>query len=82
MLKTLGGDTNKLVIDLSCRRRGAHTWFVAMNKWQTITDMEVNEGKTTAPAARASTPRARANWLTALCLQNLSSSWNPTAASS
>lgn len=45
ILKALGGDRNKLVIDLSCRRRGDHTWFVAMNKWQTITDMEVNEGK-------------------------------------
>ncbi|KAK3180509.1 Enzyme that catalyzes the fourth step in the histidine pathway [Lecanicillium sp. MT-2017a] len=43
ILKTLGGDKNKLVIDLSCRRRGDSTWFVAMNKWQTITDMEVNE---------------------------------------
>jgi phosphoribosylformimino-5-aminoimidazole carboxamide ribonucleotide (ProFAR) isomerase len=46
----LGGDKNKLVIDLSCRRRGDHTWFVAMNKWQTITDMEVNEGKRFAVA--------------------------------
>ncbi|KAK3333585.1 1--5-imidazole-4-carboxamide isomerase [Cercophora scortea] len=40
----LGGDKNKLVIDLSCRRRGDDTWFVAMNKWQTITDKEVNQG--------------------------------------
>ena len=31
------------MIDLSCRRKD-DTWFVAMNKWQTITDMEVNEG--------------------------------------
>ena len=44
MLAALGGDKEKLVIDLSCRRRG-DTWFVAMNKWQTITDMEVNEGR-------------------------------------
>jgi len=30
------------VIDLSCRRTDA-TWFVAMNKWQTITEMEVTK---------------------------------------
>jgi phosphoribosylformimino-5-aminoimidazole carboxamide ribotide isomerase len=45
MVKMLGGDRQKLVIDLSCRRRGEGKWFVAMNKWQTITDMEVNEGQ-------------------------------------
>jgi phosphoribosylformimino-5-aminoimidazole carboxamide ribotide isomerase len=39
----LDGNKEKLVIDLSCRRKD-DTWFVAMNKWQTITDMEVNEG--------------------------------------
>lgn len=27
----------------SCRRRG-EKWFVAMNKWQDITDMEVSKG--------------------------------------
>ncbi|KAL1702306.1 hypothetical protein EV121DRAFT_293457 [Schizophyllum commune] len=32
----------KLVVDVSCRRRGK-TWFVAMNKWQDITDMEVTK---------------------------------------
>ncbi|KAF2086942.1 Phosphoribosylformimino-5-aminoimidazole carboxamide ribotide isomerase [Saccharata proteae CBS 121410] len=42
VLAALDNDKNKLVIDLSCRRRG-DTWFVAMNKWQTITDMELNE---------------------------------------
>ncbi|KAF7897401.1 hypothetical protein EAF00_005629 [Botryotinia globosa] len=42
VLESLGGDKEKLVIDLSCRKRD-DTWFVAMNKWQTITDMEVNE---------------------------------------
>ncbi|EGX96779.1 phosphoribosylformimino-5-aminoimidazole carboxamide ribotide isomerase [Cordyceps militaris CM01] len=42
VLKVLGGDKEKLVIDLSCRRRGEGKWFVAMNKWQTITDMEVD----------------------------------------
>ncbi|KAI1796317.1 Phosphoribosylformimino-5-aminoimidazole carboxamide ribotide isomerase [Ganoderma leucocontextum] len=33
---------DRLVIDVSCRRRG-DKWFVAMNKWQTITDMEVGK---------------------------------------
>ncbi|KAF7562181.1 hypothetical protein G7046_g1946 [Stylonectria norvegica] len=42
VLQALDGDKSKLVIDLSCRRRGEDSWFVAMNKWQTITDMEVN----------------------------------------
>ena len=37
------GDKNRLVIDLSCRRQG-DTWLVAMNKWQTITKFEVNQG--------------------------------------
>ncbi|KIW26676.1 1-(5-phosphoribosyl)-5-[(5-phosphoribosylamino)methylideneamino] imidazole-4-carboxamide isomerase [Cladophialophora immunda] len=40
VLATLADDRDKLVIDLSCRRRG-DTWFVAMNKWQTITEMEI-----------------------------------------
>ncbi|KAL2213525.1 Phosphoribosylformimino-5-aminoimidazole carboxamide ribotide isomerase [Sarocladium strictum] len=43
VLQALQGDKKKLVIDLSCRRRGDDSWFVAMNKWQTITNMEVNE---------------------------------------
>ncbi|KAK1765811.1 enzyme that catalyzes the fourth step in the histidine pathway [Phialemonium atrogriseum] len=43
VLAALDGDKSKLVIDLSCRRRGEDRWFVAMNKWQTITDMEVNQ---------------------------------------
>jgi len=42
VLAALDGDKSKLVIDLSCRRRGHDSWFVAMDKWQTITDMEVN----------------------------------------
>ncbi|TFY65250.1 hypothetical protein EVJ58_g2080, partial [Rhodofomes roseus] len=33
---------DRLVVDVSCRRRG-DKWFVAMNKWQTITDMEVDK---------------------------------------
>ncbi|KHN99503.1 phosphoribosylformimino-5-aminoimidazole carboxamide ribotide isomerase [Metarhizium album ARSEF 1941] len=43
VLEALGGDRSKLVIDLSCRRRGEDSWFVAMDKWQTVTDMEVNQ---------------------------------------
>lgn len=48
VLAALGGDKSKLIIDLSCRRQQGDgqeaKWFVAMNKWQTITDMEVNQG--------------------------------------
>ena len=44
VLRALGGETRKLVIDLSCRRQG-ESWIVAMNKWQTLTDMHVTEGK-------------------------------------
>ena len=43
ILKVLGGSKERLVIDLSCRRKGDR-WFVAMNKWQTITDFEINAG--------------------------------------
>ncbi|KAK6952923.1 Histidine biosynthesis bifunctional protein hisB [Daldinia eschscholtzii] len=43
VLAALGGQKNHLVIDISCRRQGDEKWFVAMNKWQTITDMEVNQ---------------------------------------
>ncbi|KAJ3290247.1 Enzyme that catalyzes the fourth step in the histidine pathway [Borealophlyctis nickersoniae] len=32
----------KVVVDVSCKRRD-NKWIVAMNKWQTPTDMEVNE---------------------------------------
>ena len=32
-----------IIVIGSCRRRG-DKWFVAMNRWQTITDMEVNKG--------------------------------------
>ncbi|KAL4942126.1 hypothetical protein BDV06DRAFT_169282 [Aspergillus oleicola] len=42
VLAALGGDKEKLVLDLSCRRKG-DTWFVAMNRWQTVTEMEVNQ---------------------------------------
>jgi phosphoribosylformimino-5-aminoimidazole carboxamide ribotide isomerase len=42
-LYSLGGDKTKLVIDLSCRRKD-ESWYVAMNKWQIITDFEINAG--------------------------------------
>ncbi|KAI9312118.1 hypothetical protein BX666DRAFT_1988965 [Dichotomocladium elegans] len=32
----------RLVVDVSCRKRDTK-WIVAMNKWQTMTDMEVNQ---------------------------------------
>lgn len=44
VLAALGGDKDRLVVDLSCRRQDGK-WFVAMNKWQTVTDMEVNQGQ-------------------------------------
>ena len=44
VLQNLGGDKEKLIIDLSCRRQGEDQWFVAMNKWQTITDTEITKG--------------------------------------
>jgi phosphoribosylformimino-5-aminoimidazole carboxamide ribotide isomerase len=47
VLAALGGNKAKLVIDLSCRRSGS-TWFVAMNKWQTITEMEITQGLSNA----------------------------------
>jgi hypothetical protein len=50
VLKALDNDTSKLVIDLSCRRKG-DTWFVAMNKWQDLTDMELTAGKSYAVVA-------------------------------
>ncbi len=33
----------RLVIDLSCRRRGDE-WIVAMNRWQTLTDVRIDLG--------------------------------------
>ena len=36
---TIGAE--KIIIDLSCRQVGAG-WTVAMNRWQTLTEMEVN----------------------------------------
>jgi phosphoribosylformimino-5-aminoimidazole carboxamide ribotide isomerase len=43
VLRALDNDTAKLVIDLSCRRKD-DKWFVATNKWQTITEFELNKG--------------------------------------
>ncbi|KAI8079977.1 uncharacterized protein BX664DRAFT_341946 [Halteromyces radiatus] len=40
LCKKIGKD--KLVVDVSCRRV-ENKWVVAMNKWQTMTDMTVNE---------------------------------------
>lgn len=44
VLSALNGDKSKLVLDLSCRRKD-NTWFVAMDRWQTITEMEINQGE-------------------------------------
>ncbi|KAK4689970.1 hypothetical protein P7C73_g162, partial [Tremellales sp. Uapishka_1] len=41
-LSTMIGKEN-LVVDISCRRKG-DGWIVAMNKWKTLTDMQVNQG--------------------------------------
>jgi phosphoribosylformimino-5-aminoimidazole carboxamide ribotide isomerase len=38
LVRAVGAD--RLVIDLSCRRREGK-WIVAMNRWQTPTDLEV-----------------------------------------
>jgi phosphoribosylformimino-5-aminoimidazole carboxamide ribotide isomerase len=43
VLAALDNDKDKLVIDLSCRRKDDR-WFVATNKWQTMTDFELNQG--------------------------------------
>ena len=48
VLAALDNDTSKLVIDLSCRRK-EDKWFVATNKWQTITEFELNEGTSCSP---------------------------------
>ena len=53
VLAALGGDKDKLVVDLSCRRKvgedGGVSWWVAMDKWQRITDLEVNQGMLCLP---------------------------------
>lgn len=40
MVRTVGKD--RLVIDLSCRAVACGGWRVAMNRWQTITDLKVD----------------------------------------
>lgn len=70
VLKALGGDRGKLVIDLSCRRTDGQRWHVAMNKWQKITDMEVNEGKFLPYRPCHSPPRDR---LTQTCVESIKS---------
>ncbi|KAK9456363.1 hypothetical protein V1511DRAFT_497309 [Dipodascopsis uninucleata] len=40
LVQTVGKD--RLVIDLSCRRRGDE-WIVAMNKWQTLTETKITK---------------------------------------
>lgn len=47
-LKRLQALTDKvgkqhLVVDLSCRKQPDGRWIVAMNRWQTLTDLEVNK---------------------------------------
>lgn len=44
VLQALDGNKDKLVIDLSCRRQGDR-WVVAINKWQTLSDLDLNEGE-------------------------------------
>ncbi len=39
MLAAAGRD--RLVLDLSCRARAGGGWVVAMNRWQTLTDLEI-----------------------------------------
>lgn len=40
------GSSDSILIPFrcSCRKRG-DKWIVAMNKWQDLTDMEVNQGE-------------------------------------
>jgi phosphoribosylformimino-5-aminoimidazole carboxamide ribotide isomerase len=58
VLQALGNDKTKLVIDLSCRRKD-DKWFVATNKWQTITNFELNQG--TYLQSLSHCPRGAAN---------------------
>lgn len=34
---------DRLVVDLSCRKTSDERWIVAMNKWQTLTTLELNQ---------------------------------------
>jgi phosphoribosylformimino-5-aminoimidazole carboxamide ribotide isomerase len=49
ILHSLDNDKSKLVIDLSCRRKD-DKWFVATNKWQTVTDFELSQGTYCSPS--------------------------------
>ena len=40
LTKEIGKD--RLVLDLSCRKQGS-SWFIATNRWQTVTHTEVNQ---------------------------------------
>jgi len=72
VLAALGGDKSKLVLDLSCRRKD-NTWFVAMDRWQTVTEMEITAGMT---------HECEDFELSVLMNgQNRSPSWSPTAPS-
>lgn len=42
MLATVGRE--RLVLDLSCRARRDGGWIVAMNRWQTLSDLEITPG--------------------------------------
>ncbi|KAF2238632.1 Phosphoribosylformimino-5-aminoimidazole carboxamide ribotide isomerase [Viridothelium virens] len=42
VLAALGGDREKLVVDVSCKQVQGK-WVVAMDKWTRLTDMEVNQ---------------------------------------
>ncbi|KAF2720025.1 N--5-amino-1--4 imidazole carboxamide isomerase [Polychaeton citri CBS 116435] len=42
VFESIDKDPKRLVIDLSCRRVGGG-WKVAMDRWQTITDFEINQ---------------------------------------
>ena len=50
VLEELGRDKERLVIDLSCRQQG-NKWVVAMNKWQTLTNMELDFGRSHAASS-------------------------------
>lgn len=42
-----------LVLDLSCRKKGS-SWFIATDRWQTVTSMEVNEATLTELSSHCS----------------------------
>lgn len=79
VLAALDGDKSKLVIDLSCRRQGER-WVVAMNKWKTLTDMEVNSGRHLE--AMSFKYCVNVNRCANILGQNASNSWSHTALNS